>query len=97
MPKWDRLKDERTAIYLDIILGIIISSISVFSIIFHTITGNITSFSLFYVIGLVFWIGWLGFSIILMLIGIKSYYNEKHFELTGKHKKARKIKAPIIS
>ena len=97
MPQWNSLKNERIAIYFDIISGTVISAFSLFCIIFSTITEGIKQFSIFYVLGLVFWICWLGFSIFLIVIGIKSYYNEKYFELTGENKKARKLKAPIVS
>ncbi len=97
MPQWDKIKNERISMYFDIIFGILISIFSIFCIIFTTITQGINNFSIFYVLGLGFWIFWLGFSIFLIVIGIKSYYNEKHFELTGEHKKPRKLKAPIMS
>ena len=96
MPAWDKIKNERISIYLDIILGFVISMFSIFCIILSTITGS-SNFSIFYVLGLGFWIFWLGVSIFLLFLGIKSYYNEKHFKLTGEHKKARKLKAPIVS
>ena len=97
MPLWNSLKTERIAIYFDIITGTVISTFSIFCIIFATITQGITQFSISYLIGLGFWIFWLGFSIFLIGLGIKSYYDEKHFELTGVHKKPRKLKAPIVS
>ncbi|MBY8980519.1 MAG: hypothetical protein KGD72_09020 [Candidatus Lokiarchaeota archaeon] len=97
MPQWDRIKNERISIYFDIILGTVISIFSIFCIIFTSITQGINNFSIFYVLGLGFWIFWLGFSIFLIVIGIKSYYNEKYFELTGEHKKPRRLKAPIVS
>ncbi len=97
MPNPNSVKNERIAIYFDIISGTVISAISLFCIIFFSITEGIKKFTIFYVIGLLFWIGWLGLSIFLIGIGIKSYYNEKYFELTGEHKKARKLKAPMIS
>jgi hypothetical protein len=49
------------------------------------------------VLGLLFWIGWLAISIFLIVLGIKSYYNEKYFKLTGEQKKPRKLKAPMVS
>jgi len=101
MPKWDRIRDERIAMYFDIILGILMSSATLFGIFFFSITEGIEYFSIFYVLGLVlgvvFWISWLIFSIVLMVIGIKSYLDTKYFEKTGKPKKARKIRAPIVS
>ena len=97
MPKWDRIRDERIAMYLDIILGILMSLASLFGIFFFSITEGIEYFSNFYVLGVVFWISWLVFSIVLMVIGIKSYLDNKYFEKTGKPKKARNIKAPIVS
>ena len=97
MPKWDRIRDERISMYFDIISGILMSSASLFGIFFFSITEGIEYFSIFYVIGVVFWISWLIFSIVLMVIGIKSYLDNKHFEKTGKPKKARNIKAPIVS
>jgi len=97
MPLWNSLKTERIAIYFDIITGTLISAFSIFCIVFTTITQGITQFSISYLIGLGFLIFWLGFSIFLIIIGIKSYYNEKYFELTGEQKKTRKLKAPMVS
>ncbi|MBY9017082.1 MAG: hypothetical protein KGD68_15440 [Candidatus Lokiarchaeota archaeon] len=97
MQQLDSVKKERKALYFEIISGIVISLISVFCIIFFSITGDIKNFSIFYVLGLGFWIGWIGLSIFLIGIGIKSYYDEKHFELTGEQKKARKLRAPMVS
>jgi len=97
MPHWDKIKNERISMYTDIILGTGISIFSIFCIIFTSITQGTNNFSIFYVLGLGFWVFWLGFSIFLIVLGIKSYYNEKHFELTGEHKKPRKLKAPIAS
>ena len=97
MPYPNSVKNERIAIYFDIISGTVISAISLFCIIFFSITEGIKNFSIFYVLGVLFWIGWLGISIFLIVIGIKSYYNEKYFELTGEHKKPRKLKAPMVS
>jgi hypothetical protein len=97
MPDPSSLKNERIAIYFDIISGTVISSISLFCIIFFSITEGIKNFTIFYVLGLLFWIGWLAISIFLIVLGIKSYYNEKYFELTGEQKKPRKLKAPMVS
>ena len=97
MPNWDRIKNERIAMYFDVILGIVISSASLFSIIFFSLTEGIKFFSMFYVLGLVFWLCWFAFSIFLMVIGIKSYLDNKHFEKTGKPKKPRNVRAPMVS
>ena len=97
MPLWNNIKTERIAIYFDVISGTLISGFSIFCIIFTTITQGITQFSTFYVLGLGFWVFWLGFSIFLILLGIKSYYNEKYFELTGEQKKPKKLRAAILS
>ena len=56
MPAWDKIKNERISIYLDIILGFVISTFSIFCIVFSTISGFIPSLSIFYVLGLGFWI-----------------------------------------
>jgi len=93
----NRLKNERIAIYFDIILGIVISVTSLYCVIFFTLTEGIKNFSIFYVLGILFLLGWLGLSIFFLVIGIKSYYNEKYFELTGKNKKQREIRAPMVS
>ena len=97
MPQWDKIKNERISMYTDIILGTGISIFSIFCFIFTSITQGNYNFTIFYVLGLGFWVFWLGFSIFLIGLGIKSYYNEKHFELTGEHKKPRKLKSPIAS
>jgi len=97
MPKWDKIKNERIAMYFDVISGIIMSTFTLFGIFYFTMTEHITNFSVFYVLGLVFWIGWLGLSIFLMVIGIKAYLDEKHFNLTGERKNPKKIRAPMVS
>ena len=97
MPNWDRIRNERISMYFDIISGIIMSSFTLFGIFFFSLTEGIEYFSVFYVLGVVFWISWLIFSIVLMVIGIKSYLDSKYFEKTGKPKKARNIRAPMVS
>ena len=97
MPTVNSLKNERIALYLDIFLGTVLSAFFLFCIIFTAITGGFTNSPISYVFGLVFWSCWLGLSIFLTALIIKSYYKEKHFDLTGEHKKPRKLKAPMVS
>ncbi len=91
-PVEERIKTERIAIYLDCIIGVCSSILSLSCIIFFAITEGIPypdRFSL----GLIFWIIWLIFSLTLIGIGVKGYLQEKHFD----EKKQRKdIKAPIV-
>lgn len=91
------LKSERISIYFDLICGVISSSIAIFTIIFFTLTEEITNFTITYIIGLGFWSAWLLISLFFIGVGIHSYYAEKNYDTRVKSRKPRKIKAPIVS
>jgi hypothetical protein len=97
MPSHNRLRNERIAIYADLIGGTISSLFSICAIVFFTITGEITNFTIFYFIGLGFWIVWLLISLGLIGLGIHTHYADKNYDRRVETRKPRKLKAPMIS
>jgi len=88
----NRVKNERIAFYLDIILGTISSVFAIIGIIIATILGDIINWGWYY-FGLTFWICWLIFSLFLIGLGIYSRYQEKHFDESEPRKD---LKPPIV-
>jgi len=87
--------DSSISVYLDCTLGIIFSVIAIISIIFTALNKGIFNIT-FFLIGLIFWIVWLGVSLFLIALGLYTLYLSKHPEkLKSKHKKD--IKAPMFS
>ncbi|MFX1568492.1 MAG: hypothetical protein ACFFCV_09000 [Promethearchaeota archaeon] len=87
-PAEERIRTERIAIYLDCIIGVFCSILSLSCIIFFAITEGIP-YPGWFSFGLAFWILWLIYSLTLLHFGLKS----KHLD----EKKPRKdLKAPIV-
>ena len=97
MPSHNRLRNERIAIYFDLIGGIISSLFAIFAIVFFTLTGEITNFTISYFIGLGFWIVWLILSLGLIGLGIHTHYADKNYDARAETRKPRKLKAPMVS
>ncbi|MFX1374646.1 MAG: hypothetical protein ACFFA0_02430 [Promethearchaeota archaeon] len=74
-----RVKKERIALYCDLICGIISSILSLTGIFYFAITEGITKVSSF-IVGTIFWILYLAFSIFLICMGIYLWYKEKHWD-----------------
>ena len=91
------LKSERIMIYFDLICGVISSSIAIFTIVFFTLTKEITNFTITYIIGLGFWSAWLLISLFFIGVGIHSYYAAKNYDTRDQTRKPRKLKAPMVS
>ncbi len=91
------LKSERIMIYFDLICGVISSSIAISTIVFFTITEEISQITTTYIIGLGFWIAWLLISLFFIGVGIYTYYAEKNYDIRAKSRKLRKINTPIVS
>ena len=87
-----RAKNERIAVYLDILLGTISSVFALTGIIYVGILGDIEDWGM-YIFGLIFWICWLILSLFLICLGIFLWYQEKHFDERGPRKD---IKAQIV-
>jgi len=92
MPKWNKEKNIRAAIYVDCVLGIISSIISLTGIFYSAIITNTTGD--FWVIGLSFWTAYLLVSIYLIFLGIYTYFREKKY---GVKKPKKDLKPPIVS
>ena len=98
MPSHDKIRNERIAIYFDLIFGTVSSVIAIFLIIFFTITKEITQITSGYIIGLGFWIAWLIMSLSLIGLGIHTHYANKNYYTRAKTRKPRKkLKVPILS
>ena len=70
MPSHNKIRNERIAIYIDLIGGTISSSFAVFAIVFFTLTQEIPNFTISYFVGLGFWIMWLLISLGITLTKI---------------------------
>jgi uncharacterized Tic20 family protein len=88
-----KVKDVRRQIYFDCICGIISSVLSLIGIIFTAIVFGIKN-RIYFTIGITFWICYLIFSIFLILFGIYTWYQEKHYE---ERKPRKDLKPPIVS
>lgn len=91
-----RIRNERIAIYVDIICGSTSSLIAIIGIIFFALPLGITNPTLF-VTGIAFWIFYLLMSFYLIGLGIFTYYANKNYETRAKSRKPKKLKAPIVS
>ncbi len=91
----DMIKRERKQIYFDCICGTICSiSALIGGFSFALTDGGIKDFT-YFVIGTIFWLGYLFLSIFIIGIGIYTYYKAKNFSPDAPVRK--KLKAPIIS
>jgi uncharacterized membrane protein len=94
MPINDEVRNQRIAIYVDCICGIISSLIAISGIIFFALPLGITNSS-FFTISLTFWIFWLLFSLYFIGLGLSIHHANKNFDSNAKPKK--KLKAPLVS
>ncbi len=88
----NQIKNERKAIYFDLICGVISSVIALSGITFVAISGRVTSIGWF-TASVVFWGLYFLFSILMIIFGLYSNYKSKNFD-PSKYKKD--IKPPII-
>jgi uncharacterized membrane protein (DUF485 family) len=86
-----RPKDERIAIYFDLLCGIISSAIALIGIFYVFFTHRIISTGWF-TVSLIFWIGYLVFSFTIIGFGIYVWKREKHFDSS---KQRTDLRAPI--
>ncbi|MFX1350582.1 MAG: hypothetical protein ACFE92_18065 [Promethearchaeota archaeon] len=96
----DRLKRERTALYVDCILGSISAGTSLFALMFIILTEGIEEIQVnsTFMISLTFWIFWLIFSISILSYGIYRLHQEKNYEKwkAKMEKKKKKLEPPIL-
>jgi len=91
----EEMRKERQAIYFDCICGGSISIISIAAIIIRTFQVGIFENYITYALGLGFWIFMLGISLVLIYVGIHTYYLEKKYPKGVPTKKP--IKPPFVS
>jgi len=96
MVRRDKVKEERKALYFDIICGIFNSILALIGIIFSTLVYGIREVAGFF-IGLTVFISYLGLSIFLIFIGIYTKQKERKHGVISKKKKKRELKPPIVS
>ena len=85
-------RNYRISVYFDCICGLLSSTLALIGITFTTIKYGIANPKM-YTIGLTFWICYFIFSLLLVMVGILTYYKNKTFD----ESKARKdLKPPII-
>ena len=88
-----RIKSERKAIYFDCIVGTVCAITAFIGIFYHTQQKGIL-YPVNFIVGLIFWFGYLGLSIFIMGLGIYTYYREKNFNPDAILKK--KLRAPMV-
>jgi hypothetical protein len=88
------IKKERQAIYFDCICGGSISIISITAIIIRSFEVGVFENYLTYALGLGFWIFMLGVALLLIYVGIHTYYLEKKYPEGVPVKKP--IKTPFV-
>lgn len=94
MPDEDKIKRQRTAVYVDSICGIISATFSLIGMFVFAVPLGIVNPSLF-MVSLSFWIFWLLFSLSFIGLGIHIHYANKNFDSNAKPRKD--LKAPIVS
>ena len=93
MPRRDKYASHRYMLFLDITVGIILSTIALVGIFVLTITYDIANLT-GWLTGLIFWIFYLSLTSVLMFIGLYTRHQEKHY----REREPRKdLKAPIVS
>lgn len=93
MPSEEALRSHRTAIYFDCICGSIWSVIAFICIAYTVSQRGIFDLTNF-LVWLSFWIASFSASLFLIILGLYTRYQEKHY--TEKSKKRKNIKPPII-
>jgi len=92
MPAYDKNRNERMAIYVDCILGIISGIIGITGILFFTLPAwN----SPFFIVGFSFWIFWIILCVIFITLGISTHYANKNYDPDKQPR--RDLRAPIVS
>jgi hypothetical protein len=95
MPSNNKVRNERIQIYFDCICGTICSISALIGIFFFSLPGGGVEDPVYFVIGIVFWFGYLFVSLFIIGVGIYTYYQAKNFPIDGPVTK--KLKAPIVS
>lgn len=85
-------KNERKALYFDIICGITSTVLALTGIIFAAISHRIFSMGWF-TVSITFWTGYLLFSFYLIGLGIYTWKKEKNFD---KFEPRKDLRAPIV-
>jgi hypothetical protein len=93
MPSEEALRSHRTAIYFDCICGSIWSIIAFICIALTVSQEGIFDLTNF-IVWLIFWIVNFSAALFLIILGIYTRYQEKHY--VEKSKKRKDIKPPII-
>jgi 4-hydroxybenzoate polyprenyltransferase len=92
MPTYDKNKNERIAIFVDCILGIISGMIGMIGILFFALPNwN----SPFFIVSFSFWIFWIILCVIFIILGISTHYANKNYDPDKQPR--RDLKAPIVS
>ena len=86
------VKKERQAIYFDLICGVVSSTIAISGLVFVAVLNAIKSLK-WYLVGVVFWTGYLIFSILMISYGIYIYRQDKHFD---EREPRKNLRAPIV-
>ncbi len=92
MPTEREIKDERVAIYFDVICGLISSVLALSGLVYAAISNRIFNMGWF-AVSVTFWTAYSLFSFFLIGLGIYTWKKNKNFDI----KQLRKdLKAPIV-
>ncbi len=92
MARKSQIKNERIAIYFDLICGVTSSVIALIGIIFVVISNRVTRIG-WLITGFTFWMGYFLFSVFMISYGLYINYKSKNFD-PSKYKKD--LRAPIV-
>jgi cation transporter-like permease len=92
MPDYDKNKNERMAIYVDCVIGLICAVIGLTGIFCFALPAwN----SPFFIVGLSFWVFWIVLCVIFIALGISTHYANKNYDPDKQPR--RDLRAPIVS
>ena len=95
MPSQNEARNEIIQIYFDCICGTVCSISALIGIFFFSLPGGGVEDPVYFVIGIVFWFGYLFLSLFIMGVGVYTYYQAKNYSPDAPVRK--KLKAPMIS
>jgi len=95
VPSREKVKNERIQIYFDCICGTVCSITAIIGGFFFALAGGGVKDFTYFVVGTIFWFGYLFLSLFVIGVGIYTYYQTKNFSPDSPVRK--KLKAPMIS
>ena len=89
----DDATNERIKLYFDLIVGTLLSAGAMVGLFFWTNIVDINSY-MWWLVGFIFWLCYLGLSLFLIGVGFYTRYKEKHYH---EREPRKDLRAPIVS